>query len=631
MKDAEHTAGKMLGGFLKTLVAVGAFAAALPLMADTEKVGDHTWTYKISGDTAEITGVSPSTGAMTIPATLGGKPVTSIGYAAFHNCSGLTAVTIPDSVTHIGDYAFEYCTGLACLTMGNGVTDIGYGAFAGCSGLTDMMLPSSVTNIDEYAFSGCVELRSVTIPSSVTSIGDYAFEACFRLEHAVLPESFKDAANINKILQSCQVYVNNEVNYRNVNVEVVDGIAWAYTLIGSSPVYAKVGGGAYGWAISTNTVGDIVIPLRLGGLAVVSIGDWAFYKCVGLTGVTMPHYVSDVGHGAFVGCSGLASIMIPSGATHIDEYAFADCGGLESVTMPSGMLSIGDHAFMGCTKLVHALLPERFKTASNIGEIFEGCPVYSNKEVEYRGVNVQFIDGIYWVFPVTPVGNDVAVGGGANGLAISEYTTGNIAIPSMQFNDPVSSIMDYAFMNCAGLTGVTIPDSVTNIGDKAFCGCTAITDVYCHADPAVLTWGDASKDFKSGKQTKIHVETSQFSAYVSKFGSMVNATFVGDLPDTFKLTFDSNGGVLVGENFGSMNGRSGVATVTVAYGKGSYSAGMRAWDFGDEISQKGAAFEGWWTATSGGTPQYDADGKCIPGEGCWSSAGLWNLHSDVKL
>ena len=65
---------------------------------------------------------------------------------------------------------------------------------------------------------------------------------------------------------------------------------------------------------------------------------------------------------------------------------------------------------------------------------------------------------------------------------------------------------------------VSVPDTVTHgghefavvsVGDKAFYGCTAITDVYCHADPAVLTWGDASKDFMSDKQTKIHVELSE--------------------------------------------------------------------------------------------------------------------------
>ena len=62
------------------------------------------------------------------------------------------------------------------------VTALGGGAFSDCSGLTSLTIPNSVTYISYYAFWGCSGLTSLTIPNSVTSIGDRAFFDCSNLE-----------------------------------------------------------------------------------------------------------------------------------------------------------------------------------------------------------------------------------------------------------------------------------------------------------------------------------------------------------------------------------------------------------------------------------------------------------------
>ncbi len=59
--------------------------------------------------------------------------------------------------------------------------------------------------------------------------------------------------------------------------------------------------------------------------------------------------------------------------------------------------------------------------------------------------------------------------------------TGGITIPaSVTYGGTtysVTSIGNYAFYNCTGLTSITIPSSVTSIGDDAFYGCTGLTSV----------------------------------------------------------------------------------------------------------------------------------------------------------
>ena len=64
------------------------------------------------------------------------------------------------------------------------VTSISEDAFYK-SGITSVTIPNSVTSISENAFLDCHQLEFVTIGSSVTTIGEHAFRYCYRLTELV--------------------------------------------------------------------------------------------------------------------------------------------------------------------------------------------------------------------------------------------------------------------------------------------------------------------------------------------------------------------------------------------------------------------------------------------------------------
>ena len=131
----------------------------MPVMAlaDTEVVDGVTWSYTVAGGRATVTKANPSSGTLTIPSTLGGCSVTSIGSGAFMGCANLTFVNLPEGLTSIKDCAFSGCSGLTSVTIPSSVTGIDFCAFEFCYRLKDLYFsgvnPPALSR--ESVFDGC--------------------------------------------------------------------------------------------------------------------------------------------------------------------------------------------------------------------------------------------------------------------------------------------------------------------------------------------------------------------------------------------------------------------------------------------------------------------------------------------
>ena len=379
--------------------------------------------YELNNDAFFNSGLT----SVTIP-----NSVTSIGGYAFSGCSGLTSVTIGNKVTSIGDSAFYYCSGLTSVTIPDSVTSIGDWAFRNCSGLTSVTIPDSVTSIGDLAFYYCSGLTSVTIGNGVTSIGDCVFEGCYKLVEVIN----KSGLNIEKGSED-----NGYVGYYALNVKK-DGISnivnkdgyLFYTYDNINYLLAYVG---------SNT--NLTLPDDYNGQN-YKLYNYAFYRCSGLTSVTIPDSVTSIGWGAFYGCSGLTSVTIPDSVTSIGEWAFSDCSGLTSVTIPDSVTSIGERAFHGCSGLTSVTIGNG---VTSIGDrAFKDCS--SLTSVIWNAENCTSAGSIF-----------------SDCLKLTNVTIG----------ENVKTIPNYAFYGCSGLTSVTIGNSVTSIGNKAFSGCSSLTSV----------------------------------------------------------------------------------------------------------------------------------------------------------
>ena len=202
---------------------------------------------------------------------------------------------------------------------------------------------------------------------------------------------------------------------------------------------------------------DALTSIAIGN-SVTTIGGSAFSSCSQLTSIVLPNSVTSIGDGALSGCDGLTTITIGDGLTTIGGYAFSGCSGLRSIVLPNSVTTIGRSAFYGCTGLTSIALPN---SLASIGAMaFVRCSGLTKITVDALNPLYSDKDGIVLNKAQT---------------TLIQYPVGRVG--GYDIPNGVTTIGDYAFGDCAGLSRVTLPNSLTNMGGSAFSGCSGLTNI----------------------------------------------------------------------------------------------------------------------------------------------------------
>ncbi|MBQ9557422.1 MAG: leucine-rich repeat protein [Clostridia bacterium] len=429
-------------------------------------------------------------------------------HCLYMNGNRIINLVIPDSVTCIGDYAFFECTNLSSITI-----------------------PDSVTSIGEYAFYyydyGGYKPLNVALKVYENSFAQqYAIDIGITAEIISKPVSGTCGDSLIWALD----------NSGNLTVSGT-GDMWDYSIMNQNGILVSTA--PWGLGIVTAVVDPGVtsvgkyafygceglISVTIGS-GVTSIGNSAFSGCSALTGVSIPDGVTSIGNYAFYGCTNLIRASIPDGVTSIGNDAFAyyqdgdykpldvmlvasqnsyahqyavdngiavrlisgTCGDdlvwtlddednliiagtgdmwgsgswgkeVKSVTICDGVTSIGYAAFRGCTDLTSVTIPSSVTSISRYA--FDGCTALTRVDIS---------DLAAWC--------RIDYNGGSNPLIYAHnlYLNGDL-VTELVIPDGVTSIGNYAFYKCTGLTSVSIPDSVTSIGECSFSGCAGLTSI----------------------------------------------------------------------------------------------------------------------------------------------------------
>ena len=420
---------------------------------------------------------------ITIPSTVGGITITSIGKEVFYGNTKITEVHLPDTITYLDRYCFAGCTKLTTIYAPK-VVEIDIGAFSRCiafNSLSDFYFPE-LLEIGKYAFEKCYSLTSANL-KNVYYVDDYAFYTNTSLRTVDMPSL--QSVGMSGFEGCTQL---STVNIPNVNTICSSAFANTYFYTIALDNVVAIGNSVF--KNNTNLTTLILDKLQYVGIEsfyncdglenlncpeLFRVAKYAFYDCDNIVSIFMPN-LNDLGTGAFISCDKLQTANLPN-LERISPGAFNNCINLQNVTLNS-IIDIQNSAFYNCISLDSVTLsPNLLNIQDNAFDNVNPNCVFNiygytmaldfvtNKSFAYT--NLAMAES-YFLYTIN--GDEVTITGYSGTLP------NNTVIPAMIQGKYVTHIADNAFKDCLQITEVNLTYLKT-IGDNAFSGCTNLVRV----------------------------------------------------------------------------------------------------------------------------------------------------------
>ncbi|MFI3229772.1 MAG: leucine-rich repeat protein, partial [Bacillota bacterium] len=503
------------------------FTSDLTLYAEWANEDDGVpYTYVTLDDgTVEIRSYTGHRSYITVPDTIDGKTVTSIGDFAFSGESGFKEVNLPDTLTNIGRYAFEACYNITSMIMPDSVQTIDDYAFFDCTRLANVYFGSSskLATIDNFAFRNCVALTSFEVPKSATLVSSSAFFGATNLRSITVvtgsnsyisqdgvllnitkstlvcyPAGLSTSYTLPSTVNTIQSYAFGYAKFTEIelsNVNIIEEYAFVYASLESLIIpdsVVSIGESAFQ---SNGNLSELNI-----GSSLTTIDEYVFKSC-SIKELFIPNTVMEIYEGAFYG-NGITSLEFESGMvlTEISAYAFYGIAA-STITIPASVTKIGIYAFYSCSNLEELLFESGSQLKEIGGSAFSGAKSLAEinlpdgvEKIEPYAFAYSIVEEIYLPSSVTDLYNafigcsnlqNIYINSGyytsVDGVVYTRSYTAVVLYPIGKPNTAytilsgVTTVGEYAFIGAKNLTSINLPSSLMYIKEYGFSGCSGVS------------------------------------------------------------------------------------------------------------------------------------------------------------